>query len=184
MNRVIICLYNILDLCISIGKFQFYSILSFQKITLSLYYPILQYLQHPKTLFLLKYYFLIFLYYFFPTVTFFSDLVFLGFPTSLSPSTSSTSSTHTYPWYTDQPIQTHHHTQRATHTHKHKPSIHQQSYTHKYKPSNHQQSHTHTNHQTSWSKQRPPHPPPKPPIRNPRRRFETQSIWNPPKQTH
>ena len=110
---------------ISIGKFQFYSILPFQKVTLSLYHPILQYLQYSKTLFLLKYYFLIILYYFFPTVTFFSDLVFMGFPTviffsSLSPSTSSTGSTHrathTYPWYTDQPIQTHHHTHRATHT--------------------------------------------------------------------
>ena len=38
-----------------------------------LYHTILQYLPHPKTLFLLKYYFLIFLYYFFLTVTF-------GFP--------------------------------------------------------------------------------------------------------
>ena len=56
---------------ISIGKFQFYSILLFQKVTLSLYHLILQYLQHPKTLFLLKYYFLNFFYYFFPTVTFF-----------------------------------------------------------------------------------------------------------------
>ena len=91
---------------ISIGKFQFYSILPFQKVTLSLYHPILQYLQHSKTLFLLKYYFLIILYYFFPTITFFSDLVFLGFLTvnffsSFSPSTSSTGSTHrathTYP---------------------------------------------------------------------------------------
>ena len=42
-----------------------------QKAILSLYHTILQYLQHPKTLFLLKYYFLIILYYFFPTVNFF-----------------------------------------------------------------------------------------------------------------
>ena len=72
---------------ISIGKFQFYSILPFQKATLSLYHTILQYFQHSKTLFLLKYYFLIFLYYFFPTVTFFQTWhdsyghIFLGFPT-------------------------------------------------------------------------------------------------------
>ena len=63
------------------------------------------------------------------------------------------------------------HTQSHTHTH-----------THKHKPSNHQQSHTHTNQQTSWSQQRPPHPPPKPPfkkpkppIRNPHCQFETQA---------
>ena len=59
---------------ISIGKFQFYSILPFQKAILSLYHTTLQYHQHPKTLFLLKYYFLIFLYYFFPTITFFQTL--------------------------------------------------------------------------------------------------------------
>ena len=62
------------------------------------------------------------------------------------------------------------------------PNTQSHTHTHKHKPSNHQQSHTHTNHQTSWSQQRPPHPPPKPPIskpkpsiRNPRRKFETQT---------
>ena len=62
------------------------------------------------------------------------------------------------------------------------PNTQSHTHTHKPKPSNHQQSHTHTNHQTSWSQQRPPHPPPKPPIskpkpsiRNPRRKFETQT---------
>ena len=61
----------------SIGIRKCYSILfyHFKKPLYYLYHTILQYLQHPKTLFLLKYYFLIFFYYFFPTVTFFSDLV-------------------------------------------------------------------------------------------------------------
>ena len=150
---------------ISIGKFQFYSILPFQKVTLSLYHPILQYFQHPKTLFLLKYYFFNLSLLFLSNRHFVSNLVFLGFLTvncfsSFSPSTSSTGSTHrathTYPWYTDQPIQTHHHTHTQTQT---------------IKPST--KPYTHINHQTSWSKQRPPHPPPKPPIRNPHRWFET-----------
>ena len=87
----------------------------------------------------------------------------------LSSSTSSTGSKH-----------------RATHTQTHDTSInlskpitiHTEPHTHKHKPSNHQQSHTHKNHQTSWSQQRLPHPPPKPPIRNPCRRFETQAAEN------
>ena len=105
-----------------------------------LYHTILQYLPHPKTLFLLKYYFLIFLYYFFPTVTFFQTLtwfIFLGFPTIffflslpqlLAPVQHR--ATHADPWYINQSTQTHHHTHRATHTHKHKPLNHQQSCTH------------------------------------------------------
>ena len=76
-----------------------------------------------------------------------------------SPSTSSTSSTHrathTDPWYTGS---THTHTHTHKHKHKHKPSNHQQSHTHKHKPSN-------PRYQTIK--------PTKPPIRNPRRRFET-----------
>ena len=66
------------------------------KTTLSFIPSYFTILSHPKLLFLLKYYFLIFLYDFFLTETF----VFLGFPTvffffsSLSPSTFSTSSTH------------------------------------------------------------------------------------------
>ena len=162
----------------SISIKEFYHILFYhlKKPLYYLYHTILQYLQHPKTLFLLKYYFLIFRYYFFPTVTFFQTLAwinFLGLSNSIyfsqSPSTSNTDSTHrtthTEPWYTDQPIHTHHHTCRATHT---------------YTNTNHQQSHTHTNHQTGWSQQRPRHPPPKPliskpkpSIKNPHRRFET-----------
>ena len=109
---------------------------------------------------------------------FFSDLVFLGFPIviffplflpqPLAPVQHTKSHTHKNPWYTDQPIQTHHRTYRATHTYKHKPS-------------NLQQSHTHKNHQNSWSQQRPPHPPPKPPISKPKPPISksTPPIWNP-----
>ena len=92
----------------------------------------------------------------------------------LSPSTPSTGSTHrtthTDPWYTDQPIQTHHHTHRATH--KHKPST---------------EPHTQAIDQQQWPTHRSPHPPPKPPIskpkppiENPRCRFETH--WSKPIQ--
>ena len=48
-----------------------YSVLPSQKVTLLLYHTILQYLPHPKILFLLKYLSLIFLYYFFLTDIFF-----------------------------------------------------------------------------------------------------------------
>ena len=54
-----------------------------------LYHIILQYLPHPKTLFLLKYYFLIFLYYFFLTVTF----VFLRFSKSITTHTHTRTNT-------------------------------------------------------------------------------------------
>ena len=110
---------------ISIGKFQFYSILPFQKVTLSLYHPILQYLQHSKTLFLLKYYFLIILYYFFPTITFFSDLVFLGIPTVSFFLSFSLNLQH---WFNTQ-------------SHTHIPMIHRSTYPN---PSPHTQSHTQT----------------------------------------
>ena len=168
-----------------------YSVLPYQKVTLLLYHTILQYLQHPKTLFLLKYYFLIFLYYFFPTVTPFQALAWFDFP-GLSNSIF-------FPLFLIQPLAPVQHTEPHTHTqthdtpinlskpitthtepHTHTNTNHQQSHTHKHKLSNHQQNHTHTNHQTSWSQQQPSHPPPKPliskpkpPIRNPRRRFET-----------
>ena len=108
-----------------------------------LYHPILQYLSHPKTLFLLKYYSLIFLYYFFLTNTFFFQFHFprlsnrFFFPQP--PSTFSTGSSH-----------------RTTHT---DPSTEPHIATHT-NPST--EPHTQTHHQ---SQQRPPHPPPKPPIR-------------------
>ena len=82
-----------------------------------------------QKLFLVKYYFLIFLYYFFPTITFFQTwhdsshfpgLSNKHFFTSLSPSTSSTDSTH-------------------------RPMIHQSTYPN---PSPHKQRHTHTRTQT------------------------------------
>ena len=80
-----------------------------------------------------------------------------------------------------------------TQSHTHRPMIHRSTYpypsphthshTYTHTNTNHQQSHIHTNHQTNWSQQRPPHPPPKPSvskpkpsIRNPRCRFETQLI--------
>ena len=44
--------------------------------------------------------------------------------------------------------------------------------------SDQQRPHTPSHTQTSWSQQRPPDPPPTPPIRNPRRRFETHAIEN------
>ena len=44
--------------------------------------------------------------------------------------------------------------------------------------SDQQRPHTLSHTQTSWSQQRPPDPPPTPPVRNPRRRFETQAIEN------
>ena len=88
----------------SISIKEFYHILFYhlKKPLYYLYHTILQYLQHPKNLFLLKYYFLIFLYYFFPTVTFFfQNLAWINFPwlsNSIffpqSPSTSSIGSTH------------------------------------------------------------------------------------------
>ena len=83
-----------------------------------------------KTLFLLKYYFLTFLYYFFPTVFqyHFPEFSNSHFYSSLSLSTSSTGSIH-----------------RATHTQR--PMIHRLTYPNL---SPHTQSHTHTNtnHQT------------------------------------
>ena len=81
-----------------------------------------------KTLFLLKYYFLTFLYYFFPTVfqSHFPGLSNSYFYSSLSLSASSTGSTH-----------------KATHTHR--PMIHRSTYPN---PSPHTQSHTHTQTQT------------------------------------
>ena len=118
---------------ISIGKFQFYSILPFQKVTLSLYHPILQYLQHSKTLFLLKYYFLIILYYFFPTITFFLDLVFLGFPTVIFFLFFSLNLQH---WFNTQ-------------SHTHIPMIHRSTYPN---PSPQTQSHTYTQTQTQTIK--------------------------------
>ena len=118
---------------ISIGKFQFYSILPFQKVTLSLYHPILQYLPHSKTLFLLKYYFLIILYYFFPTITFFSDLVFLGFPTVIFFLFFSLNLQH---WFNTQ-------------SHTHIPMIHRSTYPN---PSPQTQSHTYTQTQTQTIK--------------------------------
>ena len=102
-----------------------------------LYHSILQYLPHPKTLFLLKYYSLIFFYYFFLTNVFFQFhfprlsnrffFFFLSLPQPLA-------SVHLTEPHTHRPIN------RATHSHTHKPS--------------------------NQSQQRPPHPPPKPPIRN------------------
>ena len=116
---------------------------------------------------------------FFSNHHFFLDLVF-RFPTVIF-----------FPFFLPQPLAPVQHTKPHTHTHDtlinlSKP-ITTQSHTHtyKHKPSNLQQSHTHTNHQTNWSQQRRPHPPPKPPInkskqsiRNPRRRFETQAVEN------
>ena len=62
------------------------------------------------------------------------SLIFLDFPTAIfiplsQPLAPVQHTTHTHPWYTDQPIQTHHHTHTHTHTHKHK-------HKHKHKPSN------------------------------------------------
>ena len=101
----------------------------------------------------------------------------------LSPSTSSTNSTH-------RPM-IHQSTYPNPSPHTHKNTNHQTINKATHTNTNHQQSHTHTNHQTSWSQQRPPHPPSKPlisksklPIKNPRCRFETQLIWNPSEQTH
>ena len=101
----------------------------------------------------------------------------------LSPSTSSTNSTH-------RPM-IHQSTYPNPSPHTHKNTNHQTINKATHTNTNHQQSHTHTNHQTSWSQQRPPHPPSKPliskpklPIKNPRCRFETQPIWNPSEQTH
>ena len=128
-------------------------------LALSLYHTILQYLQHPKTLFLLKYYFFNLSLLFLSNRHFFFRLGFPGlsnnhFFSSLSPSTSSTGSTH-----------------KATHTHR--PMIHRSTYPnpspHTHTNTNHQTFNraTHTNHQNSRSQQRPPHPPPKPPISKP-----------------
>ena len=118
---------------------------------------------------------------FFSNHHFFLDLVF-RFPTVIF-----------FPFFLPQPLAPVQHTKPHTHTHTHDTLINlskpitTQSHTHtyKHKPSYLQQSHTHTNHQTSWSQQRRPHPPPKPPInkskqsiRNPRRRFETQAVEN------
>ena len=55
----------------------------------------------------------------------------------------------------------------SPHTHTHTQT---QTQTQTIKPS----TEPHTHHQTSWSQQRPPHPPPKPPISKP-----TPPIWNP-----
>ena len=60
------------------------------------------------------------------------------------------------------------------------PSIH----THKHKSSNHQQSHTHTNHQTNWSQQRPPHPPPEPRHQRNSRQNSPHLQRNPPPICH
>ena len=157
-----------------------YSILFYhlKKSLYYLYHTILQYLASQNSIFIKILFFNLSLLFLSNRHFFFSDFgmfQFLGFPTvfffPLSPSILSTGSTHrathTDPWYTDQPIQTHHHTHRATHTH-----------THKHKPST--LPHTQAIDQQQWPTHRSPHPPPKPliskpkpPIGNPRCRFET-----------
>ena len=86
----------------------------------------------------------------------------------LSPSTPSTGSTHrtthTDPWYTDQPIQTHHHTHKATHTHTHTNTNHQHSHTHKPSINNNGQ---HTDHHTHHPSHR---------SANPNHRSETHAV--------
>ena len=175
-------------------------------------------------IYIYRYYFLIFLYYFFPTVTFFQTLawfIFLGFPTiffflSLPQPLAPVQhiATHAVPWYTDQPIQTHHHTHRATHTQTQTQTIKPSTEPHTHKPSNQLEPTTATtptnqaiNQQSQATDQKPkpsiwnparlkypkkgrwstqkkskiPKPPinkPKPPIRNSRRRFETQVVEN------
>ena len=113
----------------SINIRKCYSILfyHFKKPLYYLYHTILQYLQHPKTLFLLKYYFFNLFLLFLSNRHFFFRLGFRGLSNShfispLSPSTSSTGSTH-----------------KATHTSR--PMIHRSTYPN---PSPHTQSHTHT----------------------------------------
>ena len=81
-----------------------------QKAILSLYHTILQYLQHPKTLFLLKYYFLIILYYFFPTVTFFQTWHDLSHFPRLS------NSLFFFPLFLPQPLAPVQHTKPHIHT--------------------------------------------------------------------
>ena len=156
-----------------------------------LYHTILQYFHHPKTLFLLKYYFFYLSLLFLSNRHFFSDLVF-----------------------TDQPIQTHHHTHKATHTQTQTQTIKPSTEPHTHKPSNQLEPTTATtptnqaiNQQSQATDQKPkpsiwnlarlkypkkgrwstqkkskiPKPPinkPKPPIRNSRRRFETQVVEN------
>ena len=149
----------------SISIRKCYSILfyHFKKPLYYLYHTILQYLQHPKTLFLLKYYFFNLFLLFLSNRHFFFKLwhvsIFLSFPTvffflslpqplALIQHTKPHTQTHDTPINLSKPI--------TTHTHIN--TNHQQSHTYKHKPSNHQQSHTHINHQTSWSQQWPPHP--------------------------
>ena len=94
---------------------------------------------HPKTLFLLKYYFLTHSLLFLPNRSASFSWTFQQPFLFLSPSTGSTHNTH--PLYTDQPIQTHHHTHTHKHkhqtsnkaTHKHNP-VTKPSHTHKHKP--------------------------------------------------
>ena len=69
---------------------------------------------HPKTLFLLKYYFLTLSLLFLPNCSASFSWAFQQPFLFLSPSTGSTHNTH--PLYTDQPIQTHHHTHTHTNT--------------------------------------------------------------------
>ena len=77
----------------------------------SLYHTILQYLPHPKTLFLLKYYFLIFLYYFLPTVTFFQTFQ------TWHDSNNSTITNHHTTTTTPPPLWLHHHQSPHHHLH-------------------------------------------------------------------
>ena len=81
-----------------------------------LYHSILQYLPHPKTLFLLKYYSLIFFYYFFLTNVFFQfhfPRLSNSFFFPQRPSTSSTSSSHRTT-HTDPSTEPHTHTHTQT----------------------------------------------------------------------
>ena len=175
----------------SISIRKCYSILfyHFKKPFYYLYHTILQYLQHPKTLFLLKYYFFNLFLLFLSNRHFFFKLwhvsIFLSFPTLfffLSLPQPLALIQHTEP---------HTHTQTQTQTIKPSTKPHTQTQTQTIKPSTKPHTQTQTikpstepvranNHQTSWSQQRPPHLPPKPPIsklkppiRNPRRQFET-----------
>ena len=147
----------------------------------------------PKTLFLLKYYFLTHSLLFLPNCLALFSWAFQQPFLFLSPSTGSTHNTH--PLYTDQPIQTHHH----THTHKHKHQTSNKA-THKHNPAT-KPSHTHKHkpiqkpsHRSKTQARPPIHAAdqpihaadlkPRPPIKTRSKPIQKTSSPEPPEQTH